>query len=74
MRVFDQADIIDAELWGRRQGGSGLIEYGKGIPNKGENLGRRQRGMKQPGALEELYIIPHGAIHVLNIGKWKNKR
>lgn len=46
MRVFDQADMIDAEHWGRWWGRSVLIEYGKGIPNKGENLGRRQRGVK----------------------------
>ena len=39
MRGFDQADMMGAAgPWGRRYGGS--LEYGKGIPIKGNSLGR----------------------------------
>lgn len=66
MRVFDQADMIDAELWGRRQVGSCINISSINRIWKRHSNQRREPGQETEGceALEEPYIIPHGTIHV----------
>lgn len=71
MRVFDQADMIDAELWGRRWGGScinisSINRIWKRHSNQRREPGEETKGCEAEGceALEEPYIIPHGTIHV----------